>query len=67
MSEPHVVAAGLYDSHGALFARYPVQAGKGALPPAPGPDGYRFEQSGLVGLEPVQEGGNSRLFGAPAP
>lgn len=60
-AEPHVVAAGLYDSHGALFARYPVQAGKGALPPAPGPDGYRFEQSGLVGLEPVQEGGNSRL------
>src|SRR5215470_10377771 len=55
-AEPHVVAAGLYDAHGALFAHYAGPHAEGALPSAPGPDGYRFESSGLVGLEPVQEG-----------
>jgi PAS domain S-box-containing protein len=61
-AEPHVVAAGLYDSRGALFARYPVQGSKGGvLPATPEPDGYRFEQPGLVGLEPVQESGSPRL------
>jgi signal transduction histidine kinase/ActR/RegA family two-component response regulator/HAMP domain-containing protein len=44
-----------------LFARYSVQTNRGALPATPGPDGYRFGQAGLVGLEPVQEGGNPRL------
>ena len=60
-AEPHVVAAGLYDAHGALFAHYAAPHTEGALPSAPGPDGYRFEPSGLVGREPVQEGDNARL------
>lgn len=60
-TEPHLVAAGLYDSHGALFARYAVKDHDDALPAAPGQDGYRFDESGLVGLEPVREGGNRRL------
>src|SRR5215472_9954392 len=65
-AEPHIVAAGLYDSRGALFAHYPSQNsksqnGKSALPVTPEPDGYRFEQSGLVGVEPVQESGSPRL------
>src|SRR6185437_14097574 len=58
---PHVVAAGLYDSHGTLFARYPTGSRVNALPRALGQDGYRFEASGLVGQEPVRETGNRRL------
>jgi PAS domain S-box-containing protein len=64
-AEPHVVAAALYDAKGSLFARYPVGAptvsGAAALPATPGPDGYRFTSSGLVGVEPVREGTNRRL------
>jgi PAS domain S-box-containing protein len=65
-TEPHVVVAALYDSSGALFARYPAAKNDGKVPvPAPaaspGQDGYRFDESGLVGLEPVREGGNRRL------
>ena len=60
-TESHVVAAGLYDSHGTLFARYAVRNDEATLPSAPGQDGYRFDESGLVGLEPVREGGNRRL------
>ena len=58
-TEPQVVVAVLYDSHGALFARYPVKTPP--VPAGPGQDGYRFDESGLVGLEPVREGSNPRL------
>src|SRR5215472_19352634 len=34
-AEPHVVAAGLYDSHGALFAHYPLHDSRGTLPATP--------------------------------
>jgi len=60
-AEPRVVAAGLYDSHGALFARYPASSSGSALPMILGQDGYRFDASGLVGQEPVRETGNRRL------
>jgi PAS domain S-box-containing protein len=60
-AEPHVVAAGLYDSHGMLFARYPMGSSVNTLPRVLGRDGYRFEASGLVGQEPVRETGNQRL------
>lgn len=60
-AEPHVVAAGLYDQGGRLFARYPLQLPGDALPAAPAADGYRFESGYLIGLEPVAELGNPRL------
>jgi len=60
-AEPHVVAAALYDSHGKLFARYPLQSGRGVLPATLGQDGYSFDESGLTGLEPVHEGSSPRL------
>jgi PAS domain S-box-containing protein len=60
-AEPHVVAAGLYDAHGALFARYPAGSSVRSLPTVPGQDGYRFDASGLVGQEPVRETGSRRL------
>lgn len=59
-AEPHIDSAALYDSHGVLFARY--RAAGGVNPPNTAlPDGYRYEASNLVGVEPVQEGTNRRL------
>ena len=55
-AERHVVAAGLYDAHGQLFATYPESAPPGAVPLQPEPDGYRFEHGHLVGLQPVVQG-----------
>lgn len=60
-AEPHIVAAGLYDSHGTLFARYPAGSSVNALPTVLGRDGYRFDASGLVGQEPVTETASRRL------
>jgi len=60
-AEPHIDSAALYDPRGALFARYQAASGVGLLPRPPLHDGYRFEESGLIGVEPVREGGNRRL------
>src|SRR5690348_326543 len=46
-AEPNIVVAGLYDSHGALFARYPARSSADVLPMVLGQDGYRFDASGL--------------------
>ena len=59
-AERHIVSAGLYDRKGKLFSRYPATLSADALPAAPDTDGYRFEQSYLVGVEPVAEH-NKRL------
>jgi signal transduction histidine kinase len=58
---PHVVAAALYDKEGRLFATYPANLPRDAVPAAPGRDGFRFEQGHVIGLEPVTEEGNPRL------
>src|SRR2546427_597363 len=60
-ADPHIVAAALYDKNGHLFATYPANLPGGALPLAPGPDGYRFEGGKLVGFQPVAEAGSQRL------
>ncbi|HEX4629215.1 MAG TPA: ATP-binding protein [Gemmatimonadales bacterium] len=60
-AEPHVVAAGLYDKTGRLFARYPADLTPTALPSTPGPDGYRFEGGSLVGFAAVAQTGDARL------
>jgi PAS domain S-box-containing protein len=60
-TEPHVVAAALYDTDGHVFATYPADLPGDALPAAPAPDGYRFEQGHLVGFQPVAEASNQRL------
>lgn len=39
----------------------PARDGRGSLPRTLGPDGYRFDDAGLTGLEPVREGSNTRL------
>jgi signal transduction histidine kinase len=60
-AESHIVAAGLYDKDGRLFARYPADLRGDAIPAAPERDGYRFELGYLIGLEPVAEVENPRL------
>src|SRR5881396_2563077 len=60
-ADPHIVAAALYDRNGRLFATYPGDLPGGALPAAPGPDGYRFQRGNLIGFQPVAEAGGQRL------
>jgi light-regulated signal transduction histidine kinase (bacteriophytochrome) len=54
--EPQVVAAGLYDENGELFAAYPASIDTGALPRRPTPDGYRFNRDRLVLSQAVING-----------
>jgi hypothetical protein len=58
--ERRIVVAALYDRAGSVFARYPQTATDG-LPSSTPPDGYRFEDRFLVGVEPVVEGAGHRL------
>lgn len=62
-AEPHVIAAALYDKQGRLFARYPASLPEPAFPPSPGADGFRFEDSHLVGFTPVVQVVDSDRFG----
>jgi signal transduction histidine kinase/ActR/RegA family two-component response regulator len=55
-ADPHIDFAALYDSTGAVFAVYPAGADRTLLPARPGPAGYGFERSRLVGFQPVVEG-----------
>ncbi|HTL67628.1 MAG TPA: ATP-binding protein [Lacunisphaera sp.] len=55
-ADPHVTAAGLYDRHGRLFARYPAGLADAALPPRPNGTGFHFDRSHLVVLTPVAQG-----------
>jgi len=52
-AEPHIIAAGLYDRNGRLFASYPSGLGLNALPARSGSEGYRFVDSHLEGFQPV--------------
>jgi signal transduction histidine kinase len=60
-SDPHVVAAAIYDAEGAPFARYPATLPDSVLPVTPGADGIRFETDRLVGFHPVAEAEGDRL------
>jgi len=60
-AEQQIVAAALYDKDGRLLSRYPEGLPPDSLPRATGTDGYRFEESSLVGFRGVVQGGNRRL------
>jgi len=55
--QPHVRAARLYLSDGALIASYPDSAQRGPTLRPPTEDGYRFEAGLLTGVQPVVQGG----------
>jgi signal transduction histidine kinase len=52
-AERHIVAAGLYDKTGTLFARYPDIAPDEGWPQHRDRDGYQFERAHFVLQEPV--------------
>ena len=54
-SDPHIVAAALYDLNGKVFATYPQGLGQDQLPARVG-TGFSFGHSALFGFEPVVEG-----------
>jgi signal transduction histidine kinase/ActR/RegA family two-component response regulator len=54
-SDPHIVAAALYDTKGNVFATYPPGLAAARLPSQAG-TGYTFGRSALRGFEPVAEG-----------
>jgi signal transduction histidine kinase/ActR/RegA family two-component response regulator/uncharacterized membrane protein affecting hemolysin expression len=54
-SDPHIVAAALYDVRGKVFATYPQGLAPEKLPSHPG-KGYTFGRSALIGYQPVAEG-----------
>jgi signal transduction histidine kinase/ActR/RegA family two-component response regulator/HAMP domain-containing protein len=55
-ADPHIVAAALYDSEGALFATYPAQAAAAQFPALPQAPGLRFQSGHLAGVLTVSEG-----------
>ena len=55
-AERLVVGAGLYNKEGKLFSHYPSDVPEGEFPVRPEDDGYRFEASNLVGIQPVTLG-----------
>ncbi|MES2276142.1 MAG: ATP-binding protein [Bacteroidota bacterium] len=54
-SNPHIVAACLFDEHNRLFVAYPATIDSKLLPTSPQPDGYRFINGTLEGYEPVMQ------------
>lgn len=57
--ERHIVAAALYNTNGALFARWPAEAPPAEVPQQPEEDGFHYEKGFLVFFLPVQN--ESRL------
>jgi methyl-accepting chemotaxis protein len=47
---------GAYDKEGKLFSHYPSDLPETLLPVTPETDGYRFEASNLIGVQPVVQG-----------
>jgi PAS domain S-box-containing protein len=58
-TEPHIVAACLYDEDGHVFAKYPLDFPDKGFPPVPAESGtYSFVDGYLEGFEPVVQGSN---------
>ena len=54
-SDPHIVAAALYDARGKIFAVYPKGLTAQRVPAHAG-TGYSFGRTALIGFQPVKEG-----------
>ena len=55
-AEDYMVAAGLYNEEGKLFAQYPSNMHSELFPDVPGTDGYLYSNAHLEGFQPVEEG-----------
>ncbi|MGH8023320.1 MAG: PAS domain-containing protein, partial [Limisphaerales bacterium] len=56
-TEPHVIAAAIYDQHGRLFAKYPPAIPEGSLPQKPEKWPYKFQKQSLCIFQPVVQSG----------
>lgn len=52
-AETHIEAACLYDKSDSLFSTYPPDLPQSSFPARPEAPGYRFEESHVVGFQPV--------------
>lgn len=52
-AEPHIVAAGLYDKAGHVFAKYPATLATDVLPQKLAKDGFQFGGTYLASTQPV--------------
>ena len=55
-AEPHIVAACLFDKNGDVFSRYPAKLSESSLPKLDTVENFRFENSHLIGFQPVVQG-----------
>src|SRR5438477_7911414 len=55
-TEPHIVAAALYDDQGNIYVRYPVSKPLSTFPASPGKLGHHFEGGNLVIFQPSIQG-----------
>lgn len=55
-AEKHIVAVALYDDMGKLFAHYPEDVNEEVFPRYKNQSGYYFQESHLLGFEPVVQG-----------
>jgi PAS domain S-box-containing protein len=56
-TEPHIVAAAIYDAQGKLFVKYPAQVSAADLPVRPQDRSYKFGKSHLTIFQPVVQSG----------
>src|ERR1700722_3447981 len=56
-TNPHIVAAAIYDAQGKLFIKYPASISDADLPAAPQSQGHQFEKSHLAVFQPVVQSG----------
>ncbi|MGH8178265.1 MAG: PAS domain S-box protein [Steroidobacter sp.] len=54
-TEPHVIAAALYNETGEIFATYPADAAVEIFPRSISPDGFQFSAQSLEGFQTVSE------------
>jgi PAS domain S-box-containing protein len=56
-SDPHIIAAAIYDAQGKLFVKYPASIPDADLPAAPQSRDYKFGKSHLILFQPVVQSG----------
>jgi signal transduction histidine kinase/ActR/RegA family two-component response regulator/uncharacterized membrane protein affecting hemolysin expression len=56
-TDPHIVAAAIYDAQGKLFVKYPASISDADLPTAPQSQGHQFGKSHLTLFQPVIQSG----------
>ena len=56
-TEPHIMAAAIYDAQGALFAKYPASVSDADLPVSPQKSVYAFGKSSLTMIQLIVQSG----------